>query len=861
MERNRISSLMFFKWCALLALIWVTTFMSGCVVIGDVIPGCQDSDNDGSCDVDAGLCSDATTNGCFDCSPTDPDTDGDGSCESADPCPADAMNQCDCTVENPDSDGDLLCNDVDECPYDETNGCLCSAADPDADGDGRCDSEDSCPLDATDICGCPLGDPDSDGDGVCNSADGCPMNADVNCLPCPDEDPDDDEDGICLSDDSCPLDQQNLCDCTIGDPDRDGDGECDSQDMCPEDPNDECLLCGEIDTDADGVFDDCDLDDDNDGILDDREISEWQQHVLSAPKRLRFHDRLTGEYLGIAENSVFGGEGSDSGSLVDIAAEGRLLGAWSNAVLILDKGDWTVDRYRLDGILVSNSVLTELLDSNGAVVDDIQTVYEEKRFLGADSAVLSVVGNDGHLIRYARSTGEPATVSSWTVFDEGACDGQPLKEATQNGNIVGVWGSQLFCKADDGSIVTYRYTNGKVWDAQQIHQSFVDGPYTDESVGDVHTAGNMMFVSSVRIYTFGADAEIDSDNQPAHLDTDSDGNGVFDAIEAEYRFGLADVDADGRLLGDVDENGVPLVLNGVMTVPVASDTGIGTPVGSANNIPDYLDEDNDNDYYIDRKDNCRLTWNYAQDDEDEDGRGDSCDNCPVDVNTTQLNQDADDLGDACDPNPGSATDRLIHFDGFNSAVHTETNWSISYPTNSDSAALVEPSTTQGRLVFPQTNQRGTLEYIGDMLGYETSHRIEIHGEPKQTVDVGILAGGSSGGLCFLRSGQFSSGTVINLDHRAFWLQNMTSGFPFGTTKDSMIFGVQEMPINHGTISAEIANGTEIQCDLVRDGVQEAALASLEMTELDGPPSIYFLRVSANKLELDYAIIYGVGPAQ
>lgn len=47
---------------------------------------------------------------------------------------------------------------------------------------------------------------------------------------------------------------------------RDGDGLQDSRDNCPDIPN-----SSQLDSDNDGLGDDCDHDDDNDGILDDHD--------------------------------------------------------------------------------------------------------------------------------------------------------------------------------------------------------------------------------------------------------------------------------------------------------------------------------------------------------------------------------------------------------------------------------------------------------------------------------------------------------------------------------------------------------------------------------------------------------------
>lgn len=85
-------------------------------------------------------------------SPGDPDSDGDGLCNSADPCPADPLN---------DADGDGACGNVDNCPE------VPNPTQEDADGDGLGDACDACPHDANN---------DVDRDGVCGDVDNC-LNA------------------------------------------------------------------------------------------------------------------------------------------------------------------------------------------------------------------------------------------------------------------------------------------------------------------------------------------------------------------------------------------------------------------------------------------------------------------------------------------------------------------------------------------------------------------------------------------------------------------------------------------------------------------------------------------------------------
>ncbi|WP_421947075.1 SdrD B-like domain-containing protein [Phaeodactylibacter xiamenensis] len=54
--------------------------------------------------------------------------------------------------------------------------------------------------------------------------------------------------------------------------------------------------------------------------------------------------------------------------------------------------------------------------------------------------------------------------------------------------------------------------------------------------------------------------DIDGNGVPNYIDTDSDGDGCFDAVEASGIVSSSALDNDGRFLGSVDENGVPLAV-------------------------------------------------------------------------------------------------------------------------------------------------------------------------------------------------------------------------------------------------------------------------------------------------------------
>ncbi|MFT7898587.1 choice-of-anchor L domain-containing protein, partial [Tenacibaculum ascidiaceicola] len=68
-------------------------------------------------------------------------------------------------------------------------------------------------------------------------------------------------------------------------------------------------------------------------------------------------------------------------------------------------------------------------------------------------------------------------------------------------------------------------------------------------------------------------ADIDKDGQTDCLDTDSDGDGCFDAIEGDENVGISDL-LDGRITGGVDSDGVPdLVTSG--SADIGGDQGQG----------------------------------------------------------------------------------------------------------------------------------------------------------------------------------------------------------------------------------------------------------------------------------------------
>ncbi|MET3536251.1 T9SS type B sorting domain-containing protein [Chryseobacterium limigenitum] len=86
-------------------------------------------------------------------------------------------------------------------------------------------------------------------------------------------------------------------------------------------------------------------------------------------------------------------------------------------------------------------------------------------------------------------------------------------------------------------------------------------------------------------FTFGATqaplCDTDGDGIPNHLDLDSDGDGCFDALEGDENVVLSQIDANGAIIGAVDAQGVPVLVNTGGAADIGGDQGQG--IGSSQN--------------------------------------------------------------------------------------------------------------------------------------------------------------------------------------------------------------------------------------------------------------------------------------
>ncbi|MEQ8768745.1 MAG: thrombospondin type 3 repeat-containing protein [Planctomycetota bacterium] len=265
------------------------------------------------CDVANGTNQDCNGNGIPD--ECEADSDGDGVIDDCDGCPNDPLKSdpgtCGCGISDADTDGDGVPDCIDKCPEDANPGqedCdgdgigdVCEIADgtaqdcnmngvPDAcdiandtsldcnangipdeceadsDGDGVIDDCDGCPSDPLKsdpgTCGCGVSDADADGDGVPDCIDNCPDDPNPGQEDC-------DGDGI---GDVCEIADGTAQDCNMnGVPD-----DCDIASGTSQDCNgngipDDCDIASGTSPDCNlnGIPDECELDSDGDGVIDD----------------------------------------------------------------------------------------------------------------------------------------------------------------------------------------------------------------------------------------------------------------------------------------------------------------------------------------------------------------------------------------------------------------------------------------------------------------------------------------------------------------------------------------------------------------------------------------------------------------
>ncbi len=506
---------------------------------------------------------DGTDNAC------DTDDDGDGIPDIADNCPLDVGASAD-------SDGDGVGDLCDNCvgtpnpgQGDNDGDGLGNDCDPDDDNDGVDDTTDLCPFAAD-----PL-NTDSDGDGVGDVCDACPFFA---FEPATDGDGDGVPDvcDLCVATpnpDQLDTDGDGTGDACETDGDSDNDGILDGVDNCPMNYNPL-----QADADSDGIGDVCDVDADNDGIKNtyDCEIGIYNAS-FEAPQGP--------PYYGAADQWLLTPAGSNSSGTHDIFNNNYIAAADGSQFLFINT------------------------PQTGAPVGTV-TLNRPISTFERDSYILTIAVGDGSQDSPFRNDG----ISTIEVgYGNDATSFTPLAGAT---------------RVIDGATETPAGTwtdfdiSFTVPDASAALGQGILIRITHEGQGAGPTRAYAGNYDNIRLAR-----DSDGDGISNCLDTDSDGDGCFDAEELGYAADASGVllgtgvTPDGRVSGFPLYRGYqgsrPLVIDATITGCIPEDTdGDGNPDGdrltynaSRTEIYDDFDQDNDNDGIDDDDEGCGLTMN------------------------------------------------------------------------------------------------------------------------------------------------------------------------------------------------------------------------------------------------------------
>ncbi|MCH8535711.1 MAG: BspA family leucine-rich repeat surface protein, partial [Flavobacteriaceae bacterium] len=318
------------------------------------------------------------------------------------------------------------------------------------------------------------------------------------------------------------------------------------------------------DRDGDGVPDACDLDSDNDGILDIDEgffgLSE-----LMGMEATRVNN----------SNATFNFNASDNVVSGTYTSTGNSFGRSEDAVILRESdGNKNFDWQITSTGEYSNSLFLEVIFVQGK----LWTSHQGRNRIGNFRLTL----RNGQVISNPNVTltqnipGFPNQATADTNNND------QLAETTINGNKY----------YGDATIGTPQ-GSGYLVLTNQVKQQIIDGGGVVRIRFDQVTNVTADLVSRLsfigRIYDF---IDTDKDGIPDFVDLDSDNDGIYDAIEAGAD--PSDVGPNGRLIGGVDTNGVPLAASGGFTPLDTDNDGLA-------NFRD-LDSDGDgcsdaNEYY------------------------------------------------------------------------------------------------------------------------------------------------------------------------------------------------------------------------------------------------------------------------
>lgn len=299
----------------------------------------------------------------------------------------------------------------------------------------------------------------------------------------------------------------------------------------------DAMISGNIDTDGDGIADICDKDDDNDGILDS-----------------------------IEGCSLEGGNGA--------------LNLISNFGVNFRHSRFENKNY-IDSLPTSIIGLyaTYEFESKDPLIS-VENLYDA----GQQGAVFKFDGGFGTIVKPASIDIVFSEIISGAYFKLTDFDKQEevtVEVYDQLGKLINIEA------AGYASLGTNVGISGNVFSSLSNNQAYGEDVANDDYGGVIFDFSGQLisrikistrFVRSAVFYlteisNFCIPLDTDGDGIPNSLDADSDGDGCFDAIEAAGNFTADDIDANGRLIGGVNANGIPLLVapNGQQITPAVTD--------------------------------------------------------------------------------------------------------------------------------------------------------------------------------------------------------------------------------------------------------------------------------------------------
>ncbi|WP_312076363.1 hypothetical protein [Chryseobacterium sp.] len=355
-----------------------------------------------------------------------------------------------------------------------------------------------------------------------------------------------------------------------------------------------CPINNTLDSDGDGIADICDLDDDNDGILDVNENSctlNGQTIRIGYIPNSRDGDSdngytFDGQYMNdsgrlkLLNTANFGASGT-------VKAVIQLVPMSTNPITKTYIQSLDLNAIFLGGIdnstdsYLTNAELTAIKDwSDDALQNFVVVTQIQAKAWGSTITQGNV--NPDYPTSYGSATpifnGPFGTITSFNqagtyqaYFNSinSVCSPQPLAVDASNRAVMyidGLYNDLIIANVD---ILT------------KLGGTNVTTGANVTSNGDKLFANIWAFVVQ---QSFCGDLDTDGDGIPNRLDLNSDNDACFDAIEGDENVKYSHIDANGKLLGGINVNGVPLLVNNGGAADIGGDEGQGIGVSQNNQL-------------------------------------------------------------------------------------------------------------------------------------------------------------------------------------------------------------------------------------------------------------------------------------